>query len=314
MLESMLSVIIPLYNMESYIARCLDSVLAQTVQGLEVIVVDDASTDGSLSIVEHYREQHPDVRIVRHTANQGLMVTRRDGYRQATGRFILFVDADDALPPDAAERLMRQQRLTGADIVMGDLLKLYVSGRTERRLGSLPHTAEAETVLAALMEGNIIHSLCGKLFRTELLRKHELQAPDHLTIAEDACLLYQLVARAGKVASVDGFVYRYYENTASSSLRPYGVPQAESVIMAFRIVARTVWPFEALRPLLQRRITRAIFELYMERIPVSQVRQLLRKHDLLPYGSLGYACRHLTAADGWFLLKRFVYVRMKKGK
>ena len=64
----MLSVIIPLYNMESYIARCLDSVLAQTVQGLEVIVVDDASTDGSLSIVEHYLERHPDIRIVRHTA------------------------------------------------------------------------------------------------------------------------------------------------------------------------------------------------------------------------------------------------------
>lgn len=310
----MVSVVIPSYNAENYIERCLDSVISQSYREVEIVVVDDASTDQSLRIVEEYREASANIRIVKHKRNMGLMSTRKDGYREATGNFILFLDADDTLPIGAIERLVEKQILTDADIVMGNLLKHYVDGRTECRRGCLNanQTATRTDVLASLINGRIIHSLCGKLFRAELFRSNELCIYEHLTIAEDACLLYQLVAKAERIASVDTFVYGYYENKGSSSLRSYRAEQIENIIVAYKTIAGVCKPFVQLHSNVEKRLTREIFILYFERLSAHNVRKLLLKHGMLTYGTLSYARKYLSLKDYWFFAKRFVYSRMKK--
>lgn len=310
----MVSIVIPLYNVEPYIARCIDSVLNQSYKDFEVIIVDDASQDRSADIAEQYQCQYPNIRILRHEHNHGLMSTRRDGYMAAKGDFILFLDSDDALPQNAVATLVSEQRQTDADIVLGDLLKLYVDGRTERRVGRMSDVSTAVDVLEALIDNRIIHSLCGKLFKTRLFGVEGLQTFDNMTIAEDGCLFYQLVARARKISSVADIMYLYYENKASSSLHVYGESQIEGIIIAYKTIASVCWQYIQLRDKLLKRLTQAMFMLYFEQVSVSKVRKLMFKHDMIKFGSASYARKYLDLKDCWFFIKRFVYVRAVKRK
>lgn len=260
----MVSVIIPTYNVERYISRCLDSVLSQSYKNIEVVIVDDASTDQSLAIAKQYQSLHSNIRIIRHEQNKGLMTTRRDGYLAALGDYLMFVDSDDALPTDAVQKLMCRQAETNADIVMGDLMKTYVNGRTERRIGSVPYDTSKIDVLAALINNNIIHSLCGKLYKTSLFRGNDLLYFDNLTIGEDGCLLYQLVAKAYIITSLHEITYLYYVNKNSSSQHRYGIEQIESLIIAYKTIAHVCQPYTQLHQRLQTRLTRAMFALYFD--------------------------------------------------
>lgn len=310
----MVSVVIPLYNAGQYITRCLDSAVKQSYRDVEIIVVDDASTDASLQIVEEYSRNHPGIRIIKHECNMGLMLTRKDGYKAAKGDFLIFLDADDSLPTDAITRLITKQNLTGADIVTGNLLKIYANGKKEQRKGCMncDRCATRIETLSALIDECVIHSLCGKLYKTTLFRQGDLLAFKRLTIAEDACLLYQLVVKANCIASVDAFTYYYFENKASSSLRTYGLEQIENIVVAYKTMADTCAPYSLIHKKVERRLTKEVFSLYCERLPVRKVRELLAKHDMINYGSLGYACRYLSINDLWFFVKRFVYCRTMK--
>ena len=305
------SVIIPVYNVEHYLARCLDSVLNQSYRDIEIVMVDDACTDGSLVIAEQYQKKYSDIIIVRHEKNQGLMMTRRDGYQVASGDLVMFLDSDDALPKYAVEKLVNKQVETNADIVMGDLLKYYVDGTTERRIGSLPYPVTKLDVLSSLLEKKIVHSLCGKLYKKSLLQKGKLQIFDSMTIAEDACLIYQLVVNAEKIASLDAIVYDYYENKVSSTQHVYGDRQIENIIVAHRVIGQVCAPYSMLGEKVQHCLTKAIFTLYFERVSVWKVRSLLRKYGMLSYGNVKYAYKYLRPEDYSFFIKRYIYVRVK---
>lgn len=115
-MQPFISVIIPVYNIEWYIGKCLDSVIGQTLKDIEIIVVDDGSTDDSSRIIDRYART--DSRIVAiHKTNGGVVSARNCGIAQATGLYILFVDGDDHLAPDACERLLRKAQATSADMV-----------------------------------------------------------------------------------------------------------------------------------------------------------------------------------------------------
>jgi CDP-glycerol glycerophosphotransferase len=119
----MISVVVPVYNVEAYLADCLDSVLAQTVGDLEVVLVDDGSTDGSAGIAEAYAARDPRFRLVRQE-NGGLSKARNTGIDAATGDFLAFLDSDDLLPPDAYERLLGALEETGSDFATGNVHRL----------------------------------------------------------------------------------------------------------------------------------------------------------------------------------------------
>ena len=111
-----ISVIVPFYNVEAYLEECLDSILGQDFDGFEVLLVDDGSPDGSRAIAERYAARDPRVRIITRE-NGGLGAARNTGVRAARGRFLTFVDSDDALAPGALRRLHETAVRTGSDIV-----------------------------------------------------------------------------------------------------------------------------------------------------------------------------------------------------
>lgn len=309
-----ISVVIPLYNAEPYIGRCLDSVLRQSYKNIEIVIVDDASTDASLSVVQRYQTQYPSVTIISHKQNKGAMMSRKDGYTAATGECLMFVDADDTLPLDAVACLVAKQQETNADIVAGNVEKIYVDGHKERLVENLPTHATGVDMLEALLDEKVRRCLWGRLYRTSLFHEHPLINLDNMTIYEDACLLHQVVVNAHVIVTVDDTVYQYNENMSSVTHRVYGIQQIESIIMANKIIADVCQPYPQLHAKMQHRIAHTVLALYSEKIAIGQLRALLRKHGMQKYGEMGAICKYLNFGDYWYAFKRFFYVRTKLSK
>ena len=118
--EIKVSVLVPVYNVEQWLPRCLDSILGQTLRDIEVVCVDDASPDNSAAILADYAARDPRVRIITKTANEGLMMARKTGYTNARGQYFFFCDSDDYLPPDALESLYHAAKTENLDIAVGE--------------------------------------------------------------------------------------------------------------------------------------------------------------------------------------------------
>ena len=211
------SVCIPVYYVEKYIRRSMESVLSQSLKDIEVLVVNDCTPDASMEIVREYASKDSRIRVIEHEVNLGLMMARRTGYRAATGDYITFCDSDDIMPSDAVETLYNLALETGADIVSGDMEWLYDDGTTKRSVISLPYGSDSESVYRALLSKEYSHTLCSKLFQNSLLQEHEYITLMHATNGEDGMLFYQVLQHAKKVVHQPKVVYSYYQNNQSST-------------------------------------------------------------------------------------------------
>lgn len=211
------SVCIPVYNVEQYIGRCVESVISQSLKDIEIIIVNDCTPDKSMEIVRQYAETDKRIVIVEHDVNHGLMMARRTGYMAATGDYITFCDSDDIMPSDAVEILYNCAIESGADIVSGDMEWLYEDGTTKRSYISLPYGSDSESVYRALLSKEYSHTLWSKLFQNSLLQNHEYITLMHATNGEDGMLFYQVLQYANKVIHENKVVYSYFQNHQSST-------------------------------------------------------------------------------------------------
>lgn len=128
--QPVVSVVVPVYDVAAYLPAALDSVLAQSYGALEVVVVDDGSTDESGDVADDYARREARIHVV-HTANHGLGAARNEGLRHATGEFLAFLDSDDVLPADAYTRLLGSLRRSGADFATGSIVRWEGDTETE---------------------------------------------------------------------------------------------------------------------------------------------------------------------------------------
>ena len=304
------SIIIPVYNAERTLERCVNSVLRQTYRDVEAVLVDDASADGSRDMLRIYEKSNPRIRIVEHGRNQGQMLTRRDGCQAATGDCIMFLDADDELPLDAVQRLIEARG--EADIVCGNILKKRTNGREElianQPLDTMLHTQIYDHLLTERLK----HSLCGKLYNAELFRSPDLKYYDGLTISEDGCLFYQLVQLARHLRTIDATVYHYLENKQSTSHATYTLKEAESIIISNKAMTECCMPYIERQRQALRRCAFKMMCLYAERVPAAEVTRLLKKHGMERYIASWRKFHMLDFAQQWFFVKRYIYVRLPK--
>lgn len=317
----MVSVIIPLYNTAKLISRCLDSVLRQSCNDIEIIVVDDCSTDGSAAVVERYCGQYPNIRLIRHDRNSGPMTSRRDGYEAATGDYLMFVDSDDVLPQDAVAGLLSRQQATDADIVFGNVLTHELDGTSEVTLGIRPQSEATELtkldVVSAMIESRVRPEMWGKIYKRKLFADGSLQAFDGMTCAEDLCLIYQLVDKAEKIVTYDGVAYEYCRREDSLAVdNVYGEKELEDSIVAYKMMKTAFCHYRELHERLERRLTYLAFRLYTDTVGVgiATVRRRLRKHGMLQYGSLRYAVKYLGVRYSYFFAKRYLLVHKRLRK
>lgn len=220
-----ISVVVPVYNVQAYMERCLTSLLGQTYPAFEVILVDDGSTDGSGAICDRYEKEDSRI-VVRHQENEGISAARNTGIAAAQGDWLAFVDPDDWVEAsylaELADPLQKDDTL---DMVVGcfylreDGQGVTISGGKKGAEGYLSEKVR----LRQMMEGVYWDdSLCGKLYRRTLWR--DFSFPDEVQVGEDLYANWHLLQRAGKVYYTPSQRYHYVlrDGSLTNTPRPEG--------------------------------------------------------------------------------------------
>lgn len=212
----LVSVIIPVYNVEDYLDRCVASVVGQTFQNIEVILVDDGSTDGSAGICDRWSARDSRVKTL-HQANQGVSAARNAGLQAASGNWILQVDSDDYIAPDAVERLVSVANGTSSDMAICDFIK----GSEGRYLfDAVPNpVTEIEDGISAIsnMYENDHNALRYGVPWCKLCKKalyDGIQYPDGI-IFEDIYTTHKLLYRCTRIAVLDLPLFYYFQRPDS---------------------------------------------------------------------------------------------------
>lgn len=221
----LLSVIVPIYKVEKYLDKCIQSILGQTFKNFELILVDDGSPDSCPLICDAYAKQDDRIRVI-HKPNGGLVSARKSGVSEACGLYISYVDGDDWISPEMYEVMLNAAIINDADIVITGLCKEY-----EKRSVMCPHNVPAgvykDTALTKLMEKmlytgtfyeqGIIPSLCNKIFKRDILLKNYHKVNDDIRMGEDAVCTYPCLLDA-KCVVIDKDFYPYHYRINESSM------------------------------------------------------------------------------------------------
>lgn len=211
-----LSVVVPVYNVAEYVAASLDSILRQPVDGLEVVVVDDGSTDGSAGIVADYAERHDDIRLVSQE-NSGVSTARNVAVPMCRGELLTFVDPDDELPADAWTRMIGTLRRTGSDFVVGSAERVEGERRFVTPLMRRNHAEERLGVRiedAPLMLADVF--VWNKVFRRDWWLDNKIWFPER-TRYQDQVALTQAFLAASSFDVLTDVVYEWRVRADKSS-------------------------------------------------------------------------------------------------
>jgi CDP-glycerol glycerophosphotransferase len=282
------SVVVPVHNVEAYLDDCLRSIRAQTVRDLEVVMVDDGSIDGSVAIAERHAERDGRLRLV-HQANHGLGHARNTGVREAEGEFLMFVDSDDRLPPDAVGLLLRSLERTASDFATGNVYRFdsrrtwpaAFLKRTFLRRRYRTHVAKFRWLLSDRMAQN-------KLWRRSFWDEHRLRFPEGV-LHEDIPVVLPAHFLARSVDVIPRPVYLYREREA-------GAPSITQRRTELRTLHDRIGAIEHVRAFLVSHGPPGSRRWYDE----SVVEEDLRYHlDALPDGDEQYREAFLDAASAF---------------
>lgn len=213
------SIIIPVYNMEKYLSRCVESVLSQTYTDLQIILVDDGSTDSSAQMCDEYALRDSRIRVV-HKENGGLSSARNAGLEVATGKYIGFVDSDDYISPDFYESLVNAIGDKTTEIANGRYARVDENGNL--RPSCVPHERCEDVTPVCFAKELMLHvgdvSVCSKLFPSELLSDLRFNE-DKLN--EDLLFILDILSKIEVIHFTDVVGYFYYIRSGSISSR-YG--------------------------------------------------------------------------------------------
>ena len=206
------SIIVPVYNSLSYLETCIGSILTQSITDFELLLVDDGSTDDSGTICDDYADGDNRI-LVFHKENGGICSARILGLDKSRGEWLLFVDSDDWLAPDAIELLLSKQCQGNLDIVCGNRLIHEVNGPF---LWEEKDYISKESFVLQMMQRTWDHLLTGKLIRHSLFTSNELHWKEGLDLAEDRYMMTILAYYAQSFGFIDNVVYHYDRRNANS--------------------------------------------------------------------------------------------------
>ncbi|MBB6446843.1 glycosyltransferase [Bacillus benzoevorans] len=226
-MDHLISIIVPVYNAESYLKKCLESIVRQTYRNLEIILIDDGSEDNSPHICDEYAMADDRVKVL-HKENAGPGAARRDGVHYASGEYIAFVDADDFIEQNMYQTLIERAVADDIDIIQCGYRKVKTTGETieifamrETHINGSYHCA---AYYAA--QRNVTNYLCNKMMKSKLFAGIEFPG---LYVGEDACILTQLYASAEKITTIEEPLYNYVMTPDSLCRTPFSVKKLDNV-------------------------------------------------------------------------------------
>ena len=232
-LRKKVSVIVPVYNSENYLRQCLDSLVYQTLNDIEIIAVNDGSTDNSAIILEEYALKFPDKIRQFNQENKGQACARNFGLQQAKGEYIGFVDSDDSVALDMFEKMYQLARSEKADLVECDFLYCRVEDKKEvvlKKYASIKeHKKNADLFIDPLV------SPWNKIYRKQILEESEIRFPEGL-IYEDTAFYIQLIPWIKKTAYINLEFVKHYARIDSTQTKKENPRVGEMIIIIEKII------------------------------------------------------------------------------
>lgn len=214
-MEPLISVIVPVYNAENFLDQCLESIVVQSYPRLEILVVDDGSTDGSGEKCDSWAKRDERIRVI-HQPNGGHSAARNTALDAMTGELVAMVDSDDVLHPEFAATLLDVMRQTGCDIAVGG----YVAFSSEHphfptvtNSGPIRRYNQEEALQTVFYQRGFTHSPWGRLFKATLF--DDIRFPLGI-IYEDLAIIYPLLKKCNTVAVIDSTLYGYRQHDTNS--------------------------------------------------------------------------------------------------
>lgn len=210
----LITVIVPVYNSAYYLKKSITSILKQTYRNLEIILVDDGSTDKSGDICDRYAKKDARIKVI-HKVNGGVSSARNAGIDAATGRYITFVDADDWLPEKAIEALLQAASTTNADYIAGVIESRYLFS-TDHIYGDRALDSSHDGFLKIIMEHNIYPPCYGKLYSLSIIRQNGIRFPPGIRFGEDSVFVWNYLRVCRSAVCITDVTY-YYSNILSGN-------------------------------------------------------------------------------------------------
>lgn len=216
MLLPKISIIVPVYNAENFLKRCIESIITQSFEAFELILVDDGSTDNSPMICDLYAVKDSRVSVI-HQKNRGVSVARNNGIRRAKGQYITFIDADDWIASEYIEILYNNLIKYQAEISVCDVQWINQDEEIKRTWNNYVRIFNSNEAICeyGLNSYNKFRLTVGKLVKTEIIK--QFMFSEAKMVAEDMAVIYKWYYSAGRIVDSDVALYYYYQNPNSVS-------------------------------------------------------------------------------------------------
>lgn len=229
------SIIVPVYNAQSYLQRCVDSILRQEYEDFELLLVNDGSQDTSGSICDKYGEKDPRVQVI-HKENTGVSDSRNLAISKARGDYLQFVDSDDWIAPEATKLLLRTARETNCDLVIADFYRV-IGDRLAQKGDIDDDTVMTREEFAACMMENPADFYYGvlwnKLYRRELVERYHIRMDQNISWCEDFMFNLEYIRHAETFCALHAPIYYYVKR--KGSLASQSINLAKTIKMKFMV-------------------------------------------------------------------------------
>lgn len=225
----MVCIIVPIYNSERYLHRCIDSLLLQSFEDIEIILVDDGSRDNSGTICDDYALKDKRIKVI-HQPNQGVSVARQTGLDNAKGKYVIHVDADDWIEPTAIELLYSKAKNDNADMVISDY---WIESDNQEPFLVKQNFEETTSyqILLRLIKQELFGSCWNKLVKKEVIDHYHVKFhPTNITFCEDLLFNCKLLSHDIKVSHLNKAIYHYCTYNQNNLTNSLSVKRLESRI------------------------------------------------------------------------------------
>ena len=208
----LISIIVAVYNAEKYLERCLESIINQTYQNIEILLINDGSTDTSGKICDEYAAKDSRIRVY-HQKNKGVSAVRQLGIEQAKGKYSIHVDSDDWIEKNMIEEMYSVVKKNNCDMLITDFF--YDDKDISQILIQKPTKLKSYSIINDVCKGKIHGSTCNKLIKHDLYYKFSIYFPEGINYCEDQLVIIQLLLNIKKVSYLNKSFYHYVTNPES---------------------------------------------------------------------------------------------------
>ena len=293
---------VPVYNVESYLPQCLDSLLNQTLREIEILLVDDGSTDNSGRICDEYALKDSRIRVF-HKKNGGLASVRQYALERANGEYFISCDSDDWIEPIMYEELYREANRENADIVICDFFYNYPNGK-QVQAENIPKDCSQDTLLKDVLMRRLSGTTCSKLFRKDVFCRYQLSWEDGINLGEDLFMFLKLLQCPLKIVCIPKALYHYRRilgsNTYTNNLSFNSFKQAEEIFL---------WQIEHIdqqkyaKEMFSSALDYAFIGIRAKNMPPKYYKEFVNKH--LPYSKF-FSC-HLFTRKYFLILSSKIF-------